>query len=893
MAKRLEFDIVTDPSKGIAGLKQFAGAAKKAMGDVNNSLDDTTTSAQKVAKALSGLAGDIETEMKGAAQAADALGKALGPEIAGRANLDQVVADLKKMGLTFDEITADADALAAGLKDLDRVQVQAKGLGEVESSAKRAKGGIDEVGKSADSSKSALANMIGNSAQDLGAMGGAAGSAGVAIGQMAEYMADAALEGETLTAVMANFARVALPILAIAAAVSTVQGVMGAVKKDEKEATKITEELGAAFQQTGDWVQAGTKVLQEHTAQWENYTNRVTNFGEAINQSIIGKGLSQLPVIGDHFKKVTTDVVAGLAKVGLGVDDVNKSAEGNVIFNREFEQALLDGVKTGKLTEREYKDITDAAHGYQIEVKAAKDEQAKFNLTAGKTHDTLQAIEFATHPLEHFTDLWGQLVRAIKSGNDEAAASIANALASLLHIADPAAVLALAYGKIGDEANAASQQLDDNIKVIEEWRDATLKAAGDVSGAVGDMTQQWKAMADQVSEKSFKEALDQFDALSQLDLAQMRQDTVKSFDDVKAAIKTAAKEVKGWGKMDLTPDSFEELKGMPDAFGGVTDAVSGMRGRIQTELQAAFDTGGIQVFSDKFDFFAGQVREQFTTMFEGMGLPEDQVQAQVDAILADLGLLPKSKEVIIKLTRDQEAKNALDLFMSDIATIEQAHPSVDIRAKMAAGDIAGAIDELNALRITQGADPIVLPSDVDRVGAEQAAADARIRAQVVIDQDPLKYSSEVLGPDAKKAVSDAQTAIDKLPPLQIPVRIGTSDQFALLRGLKIQDAGGTTGAGGGIVAERRPEIINGRYLALTPTVVPPGTRVTSGARTAHILRTRGTRGLKRYDSGGVVTPVTINPTFNINAGAIADPFAFMNIVNDANRKIQRLLPRHP
>ena len=39
--RRLEYEIGVDPSKGIAGLKQFSTAAKKAMGDVDSSLDDT------------------------------------------------------------------------------------------------------------------------------------------------------------------------------------------------------------------------------------------------------------------------------------------------------------------------------------------------------------------------------------------------------------------------------------------------------------------------------------------------------------------------------------------------------------------------------------------------------------------------------------------------------------------------------------------------------------------------------------------------------------------------------------------------------------------------------------------------------------------------------------
>ena len=111
------------------------------MKEVNFANEDTATSAQKLARAYSQLATDLEKEMKDAARAADLLGDALGPEIASRANLDSIVQNLRNMGLTFEEITTDVDVLATALKDLDRVQVQgpARGLEEIDEGARKAK----------------------------------------------------------------------------------------------------------------------------------------------------------------------------------------------------------------------------------------------------------------------------------------------------------------------------------------------------------------------------------------------------------------------------------------------------------------------------------------------------------------------------------------------------------------------------------------------------------------------------------------------------------------------------------------------------------------------------------------------------------------------------------
>lgn len=789
-------------------------------------------------------------------------------EIAGE--IADLIIDIDRLDASDPTVDVKATQINALQGDLDQIEAKIREVNSVpiEVDTRRATTGIDDIGKSAGSSKSALANMVGNSAQDLGALGGIAGSTGVAIGQMAEYMADAAFEGETLTAVAGNFAKVAGPILAIGAAVGVFQGVLSSLKSDEADAAQATKDLGSAFEKTHNWVLAATDVLNKQD--WESYTNRVTNFGEAINETFVGKALSKLPVFGSHFKQVTTDIVAGLAKVGLAQDDVAKTTEGNTIVNKDFEQSLLDGLKTGKLTEREYKDIEDAVHSYQIEVKDAKTEQEKANLTAATFAETVRSITNQNDPLAQHADLWAQLERAITAGDNGAAANLANALGSLLGM-DPSQVTATALGDLADKEKDATKAAED-----------LAKKQQDVSDALGNITTDWKAMADQISEKSFQDALDQFDALSQLDLSQVRQDTVASFDDVKEAIKTAAGEVEGWGKMDLTPDSFKELKGMPDAFAKITDAVSGMRASIQTELTAAFDTGGVQAFSDKFDFFAGQVRQQFTDLFRGMGLPEDQVQAQVQRILGDLSLLPNDKTIVIKLTGEQEAKNALDVFKTQIDAIEQANPRVDISAKIAEGDIAGAMTELNALRVSQGKDPIVLPSDVDTKGAAKATADARAMAQGYLNQHPGQFTISV---DDQATVNEAMAARNAVQRMlnanhaYLPIAILPSS---------LNDAGGTVGAAGGIVAEKRPEIVNGRYLVTAPTAVPAGTRVTSGARTARILRTRGTRGLKGYDQGGVVAGGTTVINFN-GVGAIGARYDVMRAVERANRDKRRLL----
>ena len=147
----------------------------------------------KVANALDAL-DDVAKEAKDAEAAAEALSRALGPELTARANVDDIVADFQRMDLSLEQIATNADRLGGKLRQLDASTTGGLEDGDAPHPWQRRRsrpfGGLVEV--------SVLANMVGNATQDVGALAGVAGSAGVAIGQMGEYMADAAAERRQL-----------------------------------------------------------------------------------------------------------------------------------------------------------------------------------------------------------------------------------------------------------------------------------------------------------------------------------------------------------------------------------------------------------------------------------------------------------------------------------------------------------------------------------------------------------------------------------------------------------------------------------------------------------------------------------------------------------------------
>ena len=80
---------------------------------------------------------DLTTEAKQTAEAAEKLGRALGPELAAKADTTAIVQDLKQAGLTIDQITGNADQLAAKLKEVSDADVGGK-LGRLAGDGPRA-----------------------------------------------------------------------------------------------------------------------------------------------------------------------------------------------------------------------------------------------------------------------------------------------------------------------------------------------------------------------------------------------------------------------------------------------------------------------------------------------------------------------------------------------------------------------------------------------------------------------------------------------------------------------------------------------------------------------------------------------------------------------------------
>lgn len=279
---------------------------KNSADDVDDSLGEVESAGQAMAREIERAADRNITEIDAMKRAVDALGSELD-------DLDvdprQLVADLRRVGLTAEEIEADAEALAAALRRAGDVQMHADAAGFDD---------LDQaLGRTTDHSRVASTAIggIGNSISELPGVG--------SLGPVAESMgmlAENALEGE------ANLKGLVLAgggLAAVGLAVKVVQGHF--------------EGLAA--------------IDAFNTAQVDDWTEAIYEAEDAVNglvDAYRNAGQVEVQTLTDGI----VDVTSTLARAGITVDDWTEAVAGG----REETERLADkldiaGVSGGQATD--------------------------------------------------------------------------------------------------------------------------------------------------------------------------------------------------------------------------------------------------------------------------------------------------------------------------------------------------------------------------------------------------------------------------------------------------------------------------------------------------------------------------------------------------------------
>ncbi len=749
--KRYEYEL--EISADTKGLDKAEAAAE----DLEAALEGTGDSARDALRTLSAMTDDLEVELKGTASAADSLKAALGDAFDGdSARVEQYVQDLRAMGVEFDQIEANAKEFADVMERTDRIKLDATNSG-LTSVARN----TDGISDSARGANSALANMVGNSAQDVGELGGVAGSAGVALGQMAEYAADARFAGESLGSSLKSMAKVAGPIALIGGSVyaisqgfSLVSERVGASDKRVEALRENMEGLNVEAQEllaTLQENQEALKLPEDVTVSWDDYVDvlqEIVHIGDGLTEINVAEVLDKANVSLTAFARTASadDLGEGLADfMGL----LQQSLDEGLITTEEYDAALRVFVRTQD-------DVADAEREAAREAEAFASTLEDINSVMNQGRDAALAE----------AEAWNILVTDMADGALEAenAATAWNFLRDELGLTD-------------DQIRETIQQkldekLEEDAAAAEEAADAArehAEALGEMQTAVDDVARS----LDQVANRgdAFAAAMARFRDAGELGQSQELIGFVDGLHGLRDAIEELDK-AEDISDLDLVPDSWEEVLNMPEELRPVVDAIAGFADSVHTEMAQAFDAGGAQGVRD----WSANTRQAIID-----ALPEGVTDEQVQEILGALGLLPEQVEIEIRLSNEDRARSVLDSIAGVIAglpdyvqlrvaAIAEDDPIAALRTVVAEMQNAGIevpvelellLDDLQPDIEGLTPPPVTVPVEADTLPATKALDD------IVADDRKVPIEADADTTDAERALDD--TAKERSAPFAINI----------------------------------------------------------------------------------------------------------------------------
>ena len=687
----IRYEVDVDSSDAQRGLRDFSRAAKDAGKEAARALDDTATAGDKARAAITEMAQAMDSELRDAATAADALKTALG-ESADKFDVNQIVADLNRMGVTFDEIKTDADQFAATLREVDGIRVQqtADGVDHVRSN-------LDETSDSARGANSALANMIGNTTQTLGGLGGIVGDIGVGIGQMGEYAADAALGGEKLGSVLKSMAAVAGPIGALALATAAVNKYLSEQQRIKAWRAEQVQGYKDAVAEVG----VGLSAINQHLAETANAAfeaeTGITDF--LIGGQEIENVAAMFGAFGLNVRQVSRAIAAGASDTDEGKDAIN-----------ELEQAITDaGFSLGDFSAPlDY--VREQQDAYSEATRTSANENLFFAASMG---DITGAMSANTVALGATEALWQRLLSDLRDG----------------HIDTQKAQEA--WNRLRDELDLTNEAM---AELTQQKLDEQMQADADAGAALADtfleMADTAKRAAD--AQKDFNRITSSADyGKTSVEAAQTA--LTSYFDDFFAAGDQLADQEVAYenlgeaitGAADAGLSWHDTLFSIDSAEGrNVRQALRQLGDTLIPGIQEAYDNAGGD--QEQFRKNMAVLGERTLVRLENeLGISRDQA----NALAQQLGLVPGNVDTIYQLIGTEDAKLKLGLMQTAIDNLPE-DVQTTVTQKILLGDYQGALAVVQNYYNVHGA---TIPVDADVSLALQAVRNfaAAVRGMLI------------------------------------------------------------------------------------------------------------------------------------------------------------------
>lgn len=701
MANRdLTYTIGVDASDAATGLRKLETAVRSTMRTVDDTLDDGASAGDKFAASIDEVATKMREDFGSATTAAVELQRAL-RDAGSNLDVGDALNSLNRMGVSMDEVTVDADKFAASLKQLDDVRLE--GVKELDEVAPGLASKLDNVEKSAGSSKSALANMVGNTSQSMGELAGVTGDLGVGIGQIGEYFADAALEGEGLASVFKSFATVAGPMAALAAATALVSSVMASRARASDAEAQQVETLTDAYRSGVDPAQAYADALREigtvtvglNRNATSNEQGGIIGFLADLNDKVAGTGIPLLKYADalGLWGEATADLAPLLSKAAISVDQWSAAVMGGqqgfgnmaqalkgTTLSAEEQQTVLDGLADSQTANAESQQnaaaMTEVFGDAAKEAAPTAEELAKAQQDAADAADEhAKAVSATTGELHDMASVFNEMARR------------ENALTNLFNLGNAPAAAASATRDI-EESIAGLAEAAKGIKLSDALDPANLKA---------------------------DKLLDALDGLR----PQVQAKIAEAFatGGPEAATAAADKYVQSivealGGK--LSPDKVRELLGIGDLATTLTVAVEqSTLARAKAEIDALVGIGGETPF----------------TAYLKLAVQDDSISAAAAHVLAVWSLQEQGVPVTLEPETDPATIAEANAFL---ASWVAAHPV----EQPITGEASGVQAAAEAAAAQAGKTTGTMPLDADDKDAQagiKGVADTAAKTKPIID----------------------------------------------------------------------------------------------------------------------------------------------------------------
>jgi hypothetical protein len=706
--QKLKYTVDVDTGSAVRDLDKLGDAGEKAGKQIAEGFDDAASKSKRAIDALSAQLDKVEADAKGAAEAVSAIKANLTIDV-DDSKIAAFASDIRnKMGVAFDDITADAkqfaDVLERGV-NMDRTKGELRGVGDE----------LEHVRGESDQSRSVLANLAGNAAQDLGELGGVVGTLGVGVGQLAEYAVDGNIALRSLAGVAGPMAALSVATLAVQNAMQNMAATKAFNADQVKGFSDAVNELGDSSLALRSALDGAFNARVDDNSFFGQLLQKEKTVDLADNLAAVGVSLANIDDIirsgaSDRASFEMLPDVQNLDKVlqaaGLSANDYNAVMDGVFEATKNWTTATIGGAEAAKFFGTSLEDVNNILEQQLI----SEDPFTRFNQglfqTGGHLVD-LQAI-------------WNDVVNDMRDSDANFASTAGNVdvLAEAMNLStDEVIQLAretAAATTFTKSFDSATRDATDAVKHAGQIADGTAVSVAAI-GHVLDSTDWGTASIDAAST-----AMQGF-----FDTFTVSRDAVAGVNEALDSLQEAFKAQQDAGGQELLPN-------LSTPEGRATLAALEQLGTsLIPDIQKAFDdsNGSADKFNEKMTGIYQRTLNQLTSQLH---ISEDAAKQ----LLAQIGLTPDNFSTQYELIGDELALQQLQLLQGVIEGLPRDVQS-KITYQISTGDYQGAVQTI----VNYGAShPVVQSSKVNTSGAQSDIDYFRNRQE----SDPLNITVKPL-----------------------------------------------------------------------------------------------------------------------------------------------------